>query len=817
MPSSRQYSVAETKPNGRLAHEVMAVDGMTCAGCAGCVEKAINNLAGIETSTVNLAAEQADVTFDPEQTNAVEIAAAITNAGYSVPTQVLRLVIDGMTCASCQQRVERALEAVSGVRSAAVNFAQDQALVTVSAGSLEPTDLIAAVSNAGYSARLPAEDIDDHSEERRLAQRNRRDVITFAIAATLTVPLVGQMIWDLARLPGNLSGLTQFLLATPVQFWAGARFYRAAWAALRNGTGNMDLLVAMGTSAAYGLSIVSLLNPETNDGALYFEASAAVITMVLLGKWLESRAKRGTTAAIRSLMELRPDTARIQSNGQEKTVPANAVQLGDIVIVKPGERVPVDGIIGEGETQMDEALITGESLPVAKQPGDQVTGGAINGAGRILITTTAVGRQSVLSRIIALVQGAQASKAPVQKLVDRIAAVFVPVVIALAGVTFAGWMVATGDVPDAIINAVSVLVIACPCALGLATPAAMMVGTGQAAKAGILIKDADALERLHRITTLVLDKTGTLTEGRPTLTEIIAADGDEARLLQLAASAQQGSEHPIASAVVGHAQLKFVNLSPVSNFSSIIGQGLTATVEQTILAIGNRRLMAAHHIETTLYEGKAIGWEVEGNTVMWVAQTGVEPKLLGLIAVGDKIKPGAGSALAKLRSMGIKPIMITGDNSRTAAAVADTLEIIDVFADVSPETKAGEIQRLKQAGQAVAMVGDGINDAPALAAADIGIAMGTGTDVAMHTAGITLMHGDPGLISDAISISRATYGKIRQNLFWAFAYNLIALPLAVAGLLSPMIAGAAMALSSVSVVGNALMLKFWRPLNRSGR
>ena len=538
----------------------MAVDGMTCAGCAGRVEKAINNLAGIETSTVNLAAEQADVTFDPEQTNAVEIAAAITNAGYSVPTQVLRLVIDGMTCAACQQRVERALEAVSGVRSAAVNFVQDQALVTVSAGSLEPTDLIAAVSNAGYSARLPAEDIDDHSEERRLAQRNRRDVITFAIAATLTVPLVGQMIWDLARLPGNLSGLTQFLLATPVQFWAGARFYRAAWGALRNGTGNMDLLVAMGTSAAYGLSIVSLLNPETNDGALYFEASAAVITMVLLGKWLESRAKRGTTAAIRSLMELRPDTARIQSNGQEKTVPANAVQLGDIVIVKPGERVPVDGIIGEGETQMDEALITGESLPVAKQPGDQVTGGAINGAGRILITTTAVGRQSVLSRIIALVQGAQASKAPVQKLVDRIAAVFVPVVIALAGVTFAGWMVATGDVPDAIINAVSVLVIACPCALGLATPAAMMVGTGQAAKAGILIKDADALERLHRITTLVLDKTGTLTEGRPTLTEIIAADGDEARLLQLAASAQQGSEHPIASAVnplfAPHTQVK---------------------------------------------------------------------------------------------------------------------------------------------------------------------------------------------------------------------------------------------------------------------
>ena len=526
---------------------------------------------------------------------------------------------------------------------------------------------------------------------------------------------------------------------------------------------------------------------------------------------MESRAKRGTTAAVRALMKLRPETARVMRGGSEVEVPASAVAHGDVVVIRPGERMPVDGVVLEGASQMDESLITGESLPVPKAAGDPVTGGAINGEGLLRVRATTVGAESVLSRIIKLVQGAQASKAPIQKLVDRISAVFVPVVVLISVTTFVAWWSVGTDLSTAIINAVAVLVIACPCALGLATPTAIMVGTGSAAAAGILIKDADVLERAHRTTTVIFDKTGTLTEGRPTVSGAVALDGDADGLIRLAAAAQQGSEHPLARAILQRAGTAAGALPPVTGFRSVAGRGLIATVQGRKLVIGNRRMMAEQGIATEPLEDWAEAAEAEGRTAMWVAEKTPEPRLLGLIAAGDAVKPNAARAVARLGARGIETVMLTGDNARSAAAVAEEVGVGRVVAEVLPENKAGEVARLKSDGRIVAMVGDGINDAPALAAADIGIAMGTGTDVAMHTAGITLMRGAPELVADALSVSRATYNKIRQNLFWAFVYNIIALPLAAMGYLSPVIAGAAMAMSSVSVVSNSVLLRRWRP------
>ncbi len=802
---------AETETRHAFHAASLAVEGMTCANCAARIEKVLTKLPGVSQASVNFASERAEVTFDADALSVPEIAGAIAKAGFSVPPETFELAIEGMTCASCSGRVEKALGDVPGLQSALVNLADEHAIVTAAAGVVGAADLIEAVRKAGYDARVIESGADAEAEEEALKTRSAKDLTAFAVAAVLTLPLVGQMVWELLGVDWMIPAYWQLALATPVQFWAGARFYRAAWGALRAGTGNMDLLVALGTSAAYGLSLLNTVAPEIGGGDLYYEAAAAVITLILLGKWLESRAKRGTTQAIRALMDLRPETARIVRDGGEIEVPAAQVRSGDIVVVRPGERMPVDGVIEDGVTQMDESLITGESMPVAKQPGDAVTGGAINGEGMIHVRATTVGAESVLSRIIKLVQGAQASKAPVQRLVDRIAAVFVPIVVAIAALTVAGWLLAGAEPSVAVINAVAVLVIACPCALGLATPTAIMVGTGTAARHGILIKDADALERAHRITTVVLDKTGTLTEGRPAVAEIVALDVDDDGLVRLAASAQQGSEHPLAHALLEHASDRGVSLPAVADFKSRPGMGLEAGVEDVHLVIGNRRLMDEAGIEIDALEGRAGGLEDEGRTVMWIAAGAPENRLLGIVAVGDPVKAGALEAVAGLHRDRIEAVMLTGDNGRTAAHVADQLAIDRVVADVLPEHKADEVERLKAEGGTVAMVGDGINDAPALAAADIGFAMGTGTDVAMHTAGVTLMRGHPGLISDAIGVSRATYRKIQQNLFWAFIYNLIALPLAAFGYLSPVIAGAAMAMSSVSVVTNSLLLKRWRP------
>ncbi len=791
-----------------MNHISLPVEGMTCATCAGRIEKVLSKQNGVSEAVVNLAMEQADVTYDGAAIDVAGISEAIRKAGFKVPDQSVEIAIEGMTCASCVGRVEKALGALDGVVSALVNLGSERATVAFRPGSLGAADLVAAIIKTGYGAKIVTGEHDDGKEEEELARKSRADLTVFAVASLLTVPLVAQMVAELLGFEWTISPLVQLALATPVQFWAGARFYRAAWGALRALSGNMDLLVAMGTSAAYGLSVFNTFLPEIGGGDLYYEAGAAVISLILLGKWLESRAKRGTTAAIRALMKLRPETARVLRDGNEIEIPASEVISGDVVVIRPGERVPVDGEVVEGVSQMDESLITGESLPVSKQTGDSVTGGAINGEGLLRIRATNVGADSVLSRIIKLVQGAQASKAPVQKLVDRISSYFVPAVILIAVGTFFGWWAYTGNVTLAIINAVAVLVIACPCALGLATPTAIMVGTGAAARKGILIKDAEALETAHRIDTVIFDKTGTLTEGRPEVVEIIAADDDIPALIGLAASAQQGSEHPLARSVLGYAEKTGVQLHKVEDFQSMMGRGLVATVTGHQLAIGNRRLMGEKDQDTSIFEDRAAAFEEKGLTVMWVAETG--KGILGLIAVGDTTKPHAAAALAGLKKSGIETIMLTGDNARSARAVAETVGVDKVIAEVVPAEKAGEVTRLKGEGRVVGMVGDGINDAPALAEADIGFAMGTGTDVAMHTAGITLMRGEPTLVADAIGVSRATYSKIWQNLFWAFIYNLIALPLAAMGYLSPVIAGAAMAMSSVSVVTNSLLLKRWK-------
>lgn len=717
------------------------------------------------------------------------------------------LPISGMTCASCAGRVERALGKVPGVQSVSVNLANERAHVEVQ-GQLDPAVLIAAVDKAGYTASLPQSETTTDANQ---AQRLHRERWSLLLAIALALPLVLPMLVEPFGLHWMLPAWVQFALATPVQFIFGARFYIAAWKAVRAGAGNMDLLVAIGTSAGYGLSIYEWLTaPAGSMPHLYFEASAVVIALVLLGKYLESRAKRQTASAIRALEALRPERAIRVIEGREEDVAISALKLGDLVMVKPGERFPVDGEVVEGQSHADEALISGESLPVPKQPGDKVTGGAINGEGRLLVRTQALGAESVLARIIRLVEDAQAAKAPIQKLVDKVSQVFVPAVLVLALITLVGWWLYGASMETAIINAVAVLVIACPCALGLATPTAIMAGTGVAARYGILIKDAEALERAHEVSAVVFDKTGTLTSGAPKIAHLVAVDGNEALLLQQAGALQRGSEHPLAKAVLDACSEQGLNVADVSASQSLTGRGIAGTLDGRPLALGNRRLLEENGLSTGDLAESAKAWEAEGRTLSWLIEQGAQPRVLGLFAFGDTLKPGALEAVEQLKARHITSHLLTGDNRGSARVVAEALGIDDVHAEVLPADKAATVAELKKTG-VVAMVGDGINDAPALAAADIGIAMGGGTDVAMHAAGITLMRGDPRLVPAALEISRKTYAKIRQNLFWAFVYNLIGIPLAAFGLLNPVLAGAAMALSSVSVVSNALLLKTWKP------
>jgi len=795
-------SVATVAPPTHATFE-LPIEGMTCASCVARVEKAIARVPGVLRASVNLATEKASVDAQSLQAQPA-VVDAIRAAGYAVPQQKVVLSIGGMSCASCVARVEKALNKVAGVSSASVNLATEQATISAVAG-ISPDGLVAAVQKAGYDATLPTTGI---------APSPQRDGAAFRMigAALFSVPLVVPMVaqwWGLhVMLPVWLS----LTLASVVQFGFGLRFYVSAYKAVRARAGNMDLLVALGTSAAYGLSVYEVFAEPGNMSHLYFEASAVVITLVLFGKWLETKAKRQTAEAIRALNALRPDTARIRIDGAERDVPLAAVRIGTQVVVRPGERVPVDGTILEGASSVDESLITGESLPVAKHAGDRVTGGAINVDGLLVIETTAVGAETTLSRIIRLVESAQAEKAPVQRLVDRVSGVFVPAILGIALLTLVGWMLYSGNAEHAILNAVAVLVIACPCALGLATPTAIIVGTGVAARHGILIKDAAALELAHRIDTIVFDKTGTLTVGKPSLvafhTEGLARD----QALAIAAAIQQGSEHPLAHAVLQAAHADRLVITQASDVRALPGRGVQGVVDGRPYAIANAGFLEASGLtipQALRLEGDAA--QAAGRTVSWLVDLGDAQVVVALLAFGDTLKNSAQAAVDQMHAMKIRTILLTGDNPGAARALADQLGIQEVHAEVLPADKAGIVAALRASGRIVGMVGDGINDAPALAAADVGIAMATGTDVAMQAAGITLMRGDPALIADAIDISRRTYRKIQQNLFWAFVYNVVGVPLAARGLLNPMVAGAAMAFSSVSVVGNALRLRFWSP------
>ena len=785
----------------------LPIDGMTCASCAGRVEKALAKVPGVESVSVNLATEQARIQAPADSLAA--LVDAVQQAGYSVPAHSLELDVGGMTCASCSGRVEKALSKVPGVERVSVNLANERAHVEL-LGHVDPARLIDAVNQAGYSASLHQAN-DPQAVQDDQQKRLQRERWALVLAIVLALPLVLPMLLMPLGIHWMLPAWAQFVLATPVQFVLGARFYRAAWKAVKAGAGNMDLLVALGTSAGYGLSLYewAIAAPGTTPH-LYFEASAVVIALVLLGKYLESRAKRQTASAIRALEALRPERALRVVDGQEQDVAISDLRLNDLVLVKPGERFPVDGEVVEGQSHADEALISGESLPVPKQPGDKVTGGAINGEGRLVIKTLALGTETVLARIIRLVEDAQAGKAPIQKLVDKVSQVFVPVVLLIALATLLGWWLYGAPIETALINAVAVLVIACPCALGLATPTAIMAGTGVAARFGILIKDAEALERAHEVSAVVFDKTGTLTSGTPQIAHLAALDGDEAHLLQAAGALQRGSEHPLAKAVLDACAARQLNVPDVADSQSLTGRGIAGTLEGRRLALGNRRLLDETGLTPGSLADSATAWENEGRTLSWLIEQSPEPRVLGLFAFGDTLKTGAQSAIQQLSARHISSHLLTGDNRGSARVVAQALGITDVHAEVLPADKAATVAELKKTG-VVAMVGDGINDAPALAAADIGIAMGGGTDVAMQAAGITLMRGDPRLVPAALDISRKTYAKIRQNLFWAFVYNVIGIPLAAFGFLNPVLAGAAMAFSSVSVVSNALLLKFWKP------
>jgi len=713
----------------------------------------------------------------------------------------LTLQVGGMSCASCVRRVEKALQAVPGVQAASVNLATEKASVKA-LPNVAAAALTAALAKAGY----PASVVETNAPPAPAAPAGLPAWWPAAAAGALTLPLVLPMALNLAGIAWMLPGWLQWLLATPVQFILGARFYRAGWAALRTGSGNMDLLVALGTSAAYGLSVWLLLN-HPGHAHLYFEASAAVITLVLLGKWLEQRARRQTTDAIRALNALRPTTARVLRGDTEVELPLADVRMGDLVAVRPGDRIAVDGEVVAGRSHVDESLITGESLPVAKSPGDRVTGGAINAEGALTVRTTAIGAETTLARIIRMVESAQAAKAPIQRIVDRVSAVFVPVVLALAAATFAGWWLQAGDVEQALVNAVAVLVIACPCALGLATPTTLMAGTGVAARQGILIKDAEALELAHAVTVVAFDKTGTLTVGQPTLVAAVPVKGGTRDgLLQLAAALQRSSSHPLAVAVLTAA--KDLPALPVEQARALPGRGVQGVVNGRTLSLGSARLAQELGVDAGELADRAQQLEADGHTVSWLMD-GAEA--LGLLAFGDRIKDAAAAAVAQLQARGIRTVMLTGDSRGAAAGVARQLGIAEVHAEVLPEDKAATVQQLREEGGAVvAFVGDGLNDGPALAAASVGFAMAGGADVATEAAGVTLMRGDPRLVADALDVSRRTVAKIRQGLFWAFAYNVVGIPLAAFGLLNPVIAGAAMAFSSVSVVANALTLRRWR-------
>ncbi len=714
----------------------------------------------------------------------------------------LELSISGMTCSACAARIEKVLGKLPGVE-AGVNFAAEKAHVRFTPDLTSAEEIIGAIKRAGYEAELSSSDSYGEEKEKKLAVY-RQELRRFWISAVLTLPLVAQMAFMFGAVDSHqdvLPRTLQLLLATPVQFWIGRRFYAGAWNALRGGSGNMDVLVALGTSMAYLYSIVVTL-AGLHHQHVYFEASATIITLVLLGKILEARAKAGTTASLEALIRLQPQTAHVERDGSVREVAVSSLIPGDIIMVRPGESVPVDGVVIDGVSSVDEAMLTGESMPVAKRRGDKLFAATVNGPALMRARATGVGSHTLLSGIIRMVEQAQGSKAPVQRLADRVAAIFVPVVCAIALFTFIGWWGLAGDFTQALVNAVAVLVIACPCALGLATPTAIMVGTGQGAKAGILVKDAQALELAEKIKVLGVDKTGTLTLGKPVVTDIVPT-GNADDLLRVAASLEQGASHPLSAAILARAA--DLTLTAPQKLVAEPGKGLRGELDGRPCLLGSPAFLRGQGV--ALDEAALLVLQKAGKSIVAVARDG---HALGIIAVADPLRPSSRNAVARLSVLGVEVVMLTGDNQQTAAAIAREAGILRFQAEVLPSGKAAAINALKAEGL-VGMAGDGINDAPALAAADVGFAMGAGSDVAMETAGVTLMKNDLNNVADAIALSRATLAKIRQNLFFAFLYNVLGIPLAAAGMLNPVIAGAAMALSSVSVVSNSLLLKRWKP------
>ncbi|MGN2273799.1 heavy metal translocating P-type ATPase [Priestia megaterium] len=792
----------------------LQITGMTCAACSNRIEKGLKKIEGVKEANVNLALERSTIIFDPSKTSPQAFEEKIEKLGYGVVNEKAEFAITGMTCAACSTRIEKGLNKLEGVTKASVNLALETASVEYSPSQIAPQDITQRVEKLGYGAKLKSEEREEEQSyrEKELSKQKGKFWFSFILSVPLLWAMVSHFTFtSFIPLPHMLMNpWVQLALATPVQFVVGKQFYVGAFKALRNKSANMDVLVALGTSAAYFYSLYSSLKSlgsSVHTAQLYYETSAILITLILLGKLFEANAKGRSSEAIKKMMGLQAKTAVVVRDGAEVKIPVEEVQKGEVIFIKPGEKVPVDGEIIEGQSAIDESMLTGESVPVDKNIGDKVIGATLNKNGFLKIKATNVGKETALAQIIKVVEEAQGSKAPIQRLADYISGIFVPIVVGIALLTFFVWYIwiVPGEFAPALEKLIAVLVIACPCALGLATPTSIMAGSGRAAEFGILFKGGEHLEATHKIDTILLDKTGTVTNGTPELTDVRIAQGyEENELLQLVASAERLSEHPLAQALVAGIKNKGIEIQDPLSFEAIPGYGVKATVQERELLVGTIKLMNQHKVNIDAALEGMTNLEREGKTVMLV---GLDGKYAGMLAVADTIKMTSKEAVSRLKEMGLEVMMITGDNRQTAQAIAMQAGIDHVIAEVLPEGKAEEVKKLQQQGKKVAMVGDGINDAPALALADIGMAIGTGTDVAMEAADITLMRGDLMSIADAIEMSRKTISNIKQNLFWAMGYNTLGIPIAAVGLLAPWVAGAAMAFSSVSVVLNALRLQ----------
>lgn len=786
-------------------HLTIGVTGMTCSGCSSRVEKVLNKMDGVDAQ-VNLTTEKATINYNPDAVSAEDITSKIENMGYGVLTQKTEFDVQGMTCAACSSRIEKVLNKQAGVKQASVNLATESAVVEYNPNTLEIPDIIGRIKKLGYDAneKTDANAAAEDQKEKEIKEMKFKLVLSVILSLPLLVTMLDHLLG--ISLPSILMNpWFQLALATPIQFYVGWQFYTGAYRSLRSGGANMDVLVALGTSAAYFYSVYEGLLTIGNPGYtphLYFETSAIIITLILFGKYLEINAKSRTKTAISKLLNLQAKQARVLKDGEEQMMPIEEVQTGDHLIVKPGEKIPVDGIVVKGRTSVDESMITGESIPIEKNENANVIGSTMNKNGTVEIEATKVGKDTALASIIKVVEDAQGSKAPIQRLADVISGYFVPIVVVIAILTFTVWitLVSPGNLEPALVAAIAVLVIACPCALGLATPTSIMVGTGKSAETGILFKGGEHLEQTHKLNAIILDKTGTITKGKPEVTDFTG----DAETLQLLASAEKGSEHPLAEAIVAYVTEKDIEMIDPDDFKAIPGHGIKAEISGKEILVGTRKLMRDHHIDISTAEKEMTKYERNGKTAMLIA---IDEEFSGIVAVADTVKETAKKAIQQLKEQDLEVIMLTGDNERTAEAIARQVGIDQVIAEVLPEEKAERVKEIQLQGKKVAMVGDGINDAPALATADIGIAIGTGTEVAIEAADVTILGGDLLLIPKAIKMSHATIKNIRQNLFWAFAYNSAGIPIAAVGLLAPWVAGAAMAFSSVSVVTNSLRLK----------